>query len=72
MTECKMTRCFAYKNGSCRALQDTDFGKKPCPFYKTTKQNEKQKAEAILKYKARTGLDHYVDPNSGMEAKDDA
>ena len=67
-----MTRCFAYKNGSCRALQDTDFGKKPCPFYKTVKQNEKESAEAMLRYKARTGLDHYVDPNSGMEAKDDA
>lgn len=43
-----------------------------CPFFKTMEQNEKQKAEAMLKYKARTGLDHYVDPNSGMEAKDDA
>jgi len=40
-----------------------------CPFFKTREQNEKQSAEAMLKYKARTGLDHYVDPNSGMEAK---
>ena len=43
-----------------------------CPFFKTMEQNEKESAEAMLKYKARTGLDHYVDPNSGMEAKDDA
>lgn len=28
--------CFANKDGCCTVLKDTDFGKKDCPFYKTS------------------------------------
>ena len=27
--------CLAYSGGKCKILHDTQFGKKPCPFYKT-------------------------------------
>lgn len=27
--------CLGYGAGRCKILHDTDFGKKPCPFYKT-------------------------------------
>ncbi len=26
--------CFAYSNGACCCLQDTNFGGRACPFYK--------------------------------------
>jgi len=34
---CKQERtaCFAYLSGKCKVLEDTEFGKKACPFYKT-------------------------------------
>jgi len=40
-----------------------------CPFFKTREQNERQKNEAKQKWFDKTGLDHYVYQNSGMEAK---
>ena len=27
--------CLAFAEGRCKILHDTNFGKKPCPFYKT-------------------------------------
>lgn len=30
--------CFAYKDGICRILKDTDFGDRACPFFKTQEQ----------------------------------
>lgn len=39
----KKTDCAARtENGRCRALTDTNFGKKSCPFYKK-KEKEKKK-----------------------------
>lgn len=41
--KCKMfaTDCHGYMPwGYCKCLGDTDFGIKPCPFYKTAAQNE--------------------------------
>lgn len=35
---CGQRSCFAYRNGKCACLDDTDFGGKACPFYKTRKQ----------------------------------
>lgn len=32
--------CHAYHNGHCKCLKDTNFGSKPCPFYKTEDQND--------------------------------
>lgn len=38
--------CFAYSNGGvCACLSDSNFGIKPCPFYKTAAQNEKENRE---------------------------
>ncbi len=33
---CRQKRkdCFAYSDGACCCLQSTNFGKRPCPFYK--------------------------------------
>lgn len=33
--------CFAFCDGKCAVLNDTRFGR-PCPFYKTKKQCEKE------------------------------
>lgn len=30
--------CFANKSGECLILVNTDFGKRECPFYKTSEQ----------------------------------
>ena len=30
------------ENGGCRALTDTNFGKKSCPFYKKKKKEKKK------------------------------
>lgn len=38
--------CYAWMNGQCRALRDTDFGDKPCPFFKT----DEEYREGIKKY----------------------
>lgn len=32
--KCNNSKCFAYDNGYCIALRDTDF-EKECPFYKS-------------------------------------
>lgn len=38
--------CHAYlAGGYCRCLANTDFGIKPCPFYKSVEQNEKERRE---------------------------
>lgn len=35
--------CFARdRNGGCKALGNTDFGTKKCPFYKTEEQQRKE------------------------------
>lgn len=35
LEKCRELSCFANENGFCRALGDTDFGMRRCPFYKT-------------------------------------
>ena len=45
-TECKHYKCFANRSGRCRALSDTDFGGKACPFYKTEAQAAEDRAKA--------------------------
>lgn len=37
---CTEIECFAYKSGCCSILRDNDFGKRKCPFYKTSKQRQ--------------------------------
>ena len=36
--DCNNRECFAQEDGKCRALVDTDFSGKPCPFFKTNAQ----------------------------------
>ena len=39
--------CFALSPfGYCHALENTDFGDRPCPFYKTWEENKKGYAAA--------------------------
>lgn len=45
-TECNRYDCFANRRGRCRALTDTAFGGKGCPFYKTEAQASKGRAKA--------------------------
>ena len=35
---CGERRCFAYDDGQCDILNDTDFGTGICPFFKTRKE----------------------------------
>lgn len=39
---CSRTDCFACENKSCRILNDSNFGERKCPFFKT---NEKFRAD---------------------------
>lgn len=41
---CNRLDCFAYKDGNCVALNDTNFKGRPCPFYKPVIKYE-EKAE---------------------------
>lgn len=35
---CDRVECFACEYRSCRILNDNDFGKRDCPFFKTREQ----------------------------------
>ena len=35
---CSRKDCFAYREGCCIVLLDTDFGRRSCPFYKTEEE----------------------------------
>lgn len=38
----KRGNCFSLVNGKCRILDDTEFEKRNCPFYKTKEQYKKE------------------------------
>lgn len=38
--KCNKSDCFACNWGVCVALSDNNFGDKPCPFYKTDRENQ--------------------------------
>lgn len=61
---CTRKDCFAYcaETRCCHALADTDFGGKPCPFYKTKKQNDRDTARAQTAWLAKTGQNQYTPP----------
>ena len=46
---CPHNHCASNKDGYCRALRTSDFGDKMCPFFKTTEQNEKEKAAVMAR-----------------------
>ena len=50
--------CFAYKNGYCTCLEDTDFPENSCPFYKEKKaaQNASVKSLVLLLLRGRFDL----------------
>lgn len=41
---CRQDRaaCFAYKEGFCVVLKDTDFGERKCPFFKVHTQAQEE------------------------------
>lgn len=44
--KCEIEDCAAYSglfDNRCRALRDTDFGDRECPFYKPAEKPEKEK-----------------------------
>lgn len=45
-TECNKYDCFANRSGRCRALTDTNFTAKACPFYKTVAQASDDRAKS--------------------------
>jgi len=42
---CEHTDCAAYYDGKCRALRDTDFQGRECPFYKPAAKPEEERKE---------------------------
>lgn len=56
--------CFAYSNGHCAILSNTNFNGKDCPFHKTREQCavENQRRRERLD---RQGLDHLLDKYGG-------
>lgn len=54
--EDKMT-CFAYSCGICLALHSTDELRKPCPFYKTKRQNKAECKKVIERLLADDRVD---------------
>lgn len=41
---CKQKRldCFAYHEGNCTCLRNTNFGRRTCPFYKEKRNKKKE------------------------------
>lgn len=52
---CAKGDCFAYKDGGCSALTDSDFGKRKCPFFKTKEQVETEREAAEKRMRAVVG-----------------
>ena len=48
--------CFAYNEGRCRCLNDTDFKGKPCPFY-DTRETVDAKDAAVHKRLKKLGME---------------
>lgn len=44
-------KCFAYNEKHCIALNDTNFGHKLCPFFKTKKQYNEDKEKYDVRYR---------------------
>ena len=65
LTRCRQEiceRCYFRKDNNCRILCDTDFGMKPCPFFKTPadKRASDHKSNKRL---LRIGVKHEIDVN---------
>lgn len=41
------TDCFAYCNGICIALEDTDFKGRHCPFYKKKEERRTERHDSV-------------------------
>lgn len=55
--------CFAYFSGECVVLDDTHFGKKGCPFYKTVEQAKDGKYRSYFRL-MRIGRKDLIDKYS--------
>lgn len=53
-------RCFFRQEKNCRILHDTDFGEKPCPFFKTPmakRISDQQSNERLLRLGIKKEID---------------
>ena len=50
--DCNKRDCFAYdrRRMACLCLENTNFKGRPCPFYKTKEQNDKECESAKQRY----------------------
>jgi len=46
---CSRSDCKSCNNGYCRSLHSTDFGGKPCPFFKTKEQMETEQSAVLAR-----------------------
>jgi len=49
--------CCACKAGYCLILKGTNFGDRPCPFYKTKAQNEEEKRQVMERLREEQRID---------------
>ena len=63
---CGQKGCFAYLEGHCQCLSDTDFGGRACPFFKTVKQYERDLAAHPLKAEDGEDEDDFLKSNADL------
>lgn len=54
MPKCEKTGCFANKKKECTILENNDFGKRECPFFKSNAQMEREKLIEKKLYSSRS------------------
>lgn len=59
--------CFANKNGLCRILEDSDFGGKVCPFFKTREQGDAERHDC-MEHLVQSGKSDMIDKYYGGKA----
>lgn len=63
---CGQRGCFAYKDGHCDCLRDTDFGGRGCPFFKTMKQYEADLKRTAADRQTAGKADDFLTENAGL------
>ena len=67
---CEERACFANKNKKCIVLSNNDFHGKPCPFFKTEEQLERERRDCARKNK-RLGTNSHTGEAVDADPDDD-
>ena len=69
---CGQRGCFAYREGHCDCLSDTDFGGRGCPFFKSVKQYEEELVKYSRPDKSAAETDDFLAANADLIKELDA